>query len=296
MEIAQLFRALAGGVLMGLANLVPGVSGGTMLLAVGVYAECIEAVAKFTTFRFDRSSILLLSAVAGAGALVILMLAGTVRDLVIDYRWAMYSLFLGATLGGIPVLWRLIGKPDTRVWIGTIAGLAAMSVTAVLPMSESQAGSPSTPLLAVAGFGAFAAMMLPGLSGGYLLVLSGQYVTILGAVDDVKTGLLSAGSPDWASLLGTFGVLVPFAIGALAALVGVSNLIRHLLHAQRSATLGVLLGLLAGAVLGLWPFGVDSDGLALPEPAVAAGALALVLGGFSVTVCMGRLGARRAGS
>lgn len=281
---------------MGLANLVPGVSGGTMLLAVGVYAECIEAVAKFTTFRFDRYSILLLSAVAGAGALVILVLAGSVRDLVIDYRWAMYSLFLGATLGGIPVLWRLIGKPDTRVWIGAIAGLAAMSMTAVLPMPESQAGSPSALLLAFAGFAAFAAMMLPGLSGGYLLVLSGQYVTILGAVDDVKTGLLSAGSPDWASLIGTFEVLAPFAIGALVALVGVSNLIRHLLCMQRSATLGVLLGLLAGAVLGLWPFGVDSDGLALPGLTMAAGALALVIGGYAVTVCMGRLGTRRADS
>lgn len=296
MELAQLFRALTGGVLMGLANLVPGVSGGTMLLAAGVYADCIEAVAKFTTFRFDRDSIFLLSAVAGAAASVILLLAGTVRDLVIDYRWAMYSLFLGATLGGIPVIWRLIGKPDTRVWIGAIAGLAAMSMTAVLPTSASPAGSPSAPLLALAGFGAFAAMMLPGLSGGYLLVLSGQYVTILGAVDGVKTGLLSAGSPDWASLIGTFGVLVPFAIGALAALVGVSNLIRYLLRVQRSATLGVLLGLLAGAVFGLWPFGVDSGGLVLPTPAMAAGALALVIGGFAITLCMGRLGIRHADS
>lgn len=296
MELTQLFRALAGGVLMGLANLVPGVSGGTMLLAVGVYAECIEAVAKFTTFRFDRDSILLVSAVAGAGASVILLLAGTVRDLVIDHRWAMYSLFLGATLGGIPVLWRLIGKPDTRVWVGAIAGLTAMSITLLLPMSESQAGSPSAPLLAFAGFGAFAAMMLPGLSGGYLLVLSGQYVTILGAVDGVKTGLLSAGSPDWESLVGTFRVLVPFAVGALAALVGVSNLIRHLLRVQRSATLGVLLGLLAGAVFGLWPFGGDSNGLALPGPAMAVGALALVIAGFATTAYMGRLGTRPADS
>lgn len=296
MEFTQLFRAVVGGVLMGLANLVPGVSGGTMLLAVGIYAECIDAVAKFTTFRFDRDSLFLLSTVAGAAALIILLLAGTVRDLVIDYRWAMYSLFLGATLGGIPVLWRLIGKPDTRVWIGSLAGIAAMGITAALPMSEWQAGSPSVPLLVFAGFGAFAAMMLPGLSGGYLLVVSGQYVPILGAVDGVKTGLLSAGSPDWASLLETARVLVPFAIGALAALVGVSNLIRHLLRVQRSATLGVLLGLLAGAVFGLWPFGADTDGLVFPRPAMAAGALALVAGGFAVTECMGRLGARRADS
>lgn len=78
----------------------------------------------------------------------------------------MYSLFLGSTLGGIPVLWRLIGKPDLRVWTGAIAGLAAIVMTSVLPMAESHASEPSAPLLTVAGFGAFAAMMLPGLSGG----------------------------------------------------------------------------------------------------------------------------------
>lgn len=86
MELAQLSRALVGGVLMGLANLVPGVSGGTMLLAVGIYAEYINGVAKFTTLRFDRNSILLLSAVAGSAALVILLFAGTVKTLVIDHR------------------------------------------------------------------------------------------------------------------------------------------------------------------------------------------------------------------
>lgn len=296
MEFTQLFRGLLGGVLMGLANLVPGVSGGTMLLAVGVYARCIDAVAKLTTLRFDRESIFLLLTVATAAALVILFLAGTVRALVIDYRWAMYSLFLGSTLGGIPVLWRLIGKPDLRVWLGALGGLAAMVITTLLPVSESQASGPSAPLLVFAGFGAFAAMMLPGLSGGYLLVLSGQYVTILGGIDSVKTALLAADAPDWAGLIGPFRILLPFAIGSLAALVGVSNLIRHLLRAQRSATLGVLLGLLAGAVLGLWPFVSDSGVPAVPEPAFAAGALALVIGGFAMTACVGRLGDRSDGS
>ncbi|MCY4535812.1 MAG: DUF368 domain-containing protein, partial [Bryobacterales bacterium] len=94
---------------MGLANLVPGVSGGTMLLATGIYPQCIEAIAKLTTLRPDRSAMALISAVAVAAGAVVLLVAGTMRDLVLMHRWMTYSVFLGATLGGVPILWKLIG-------------------------------------------------------------------------------------------------------------------------------------------------------------------------------------------
>ena len=133
-------------------------------------------------------------------------------------------------------------------------------------------------------------MMLPGLSGGYLLVLSGQYVAILGAVDGFKEALLSGGVPDWQGLVAVSRVLAPFAVGALAALIGVSNLIGYLLRRQRSATLGVLLGLLAGAVLGLWPFEASRAGPAFPEPALGLAAMGFAVLGFAVTTLVGRLG------
>ena len=93
-------RAVAGGVLMGLANLVPGISGGTMLLAVGIYPRFIEAVADTTRLRLRLQPLLLLSVVAAAGGLAILLLAGFLRDLVVHQRWIMYSAFIGLTLGG----------------------------------------------------------------------------------------------------------------------------------------------------------------------------------------------------
>ncbi|MDH3583903.1 MAG: DUF368 domain-containing protein, partial [Phycisphaerae bacterium] len=96
-----IIRAAAGGSLMGAANLVPGISGGTMLLASGVYPAFIQAVAEVSTFRFRRRSLVLLGTVALAAAVVIILLAGTLRDLVIDHRWVMYSLFIGLTLGGV---------------------------------------------------------------------------------------------------------------------------------------------------------------------------------------------------
>ena len=275
---------------MGLANLVPGVSGGTMLLAAGVYPQCVDALARVTTLRPDRQSVALLLTVAGSAALVILLLAGIVKSLVVEHRWAMYSLFLGSTLGGIPVLWRLIGKPDLRTWTGTGAGLATMVATSITPATVAPAGENPAVILFLAGFGAFAAMMLPGLSGAYLLVLSGQYVTILGAIEDARNSLLGAQGMQWATLTDPLAILAPFALGCLAALVGVSSLIRWLLIRQRAVTLGFLLGLLAGAVLGLWPFEADAGGTPLPGLVEAGASIGLVTGGFLLTRAIGRSG------
>ena len=82
-------RSGIGGILMGLSNLVPGISGGTMLLAAGVYPEFIEGIAEIVTLKFRRRSLVLLSVVIGTAMLAILLLAGTVKNLVVDYRWAM---------------------------------------------------------------------------------------------------------------------------------------------------------------------------------------------------------------
>ena len=78
---------------MGLANLVPGISGGTMLLITGVYPGFIGAIAEITTLRWRWSSVVLLGTIGGAAVLAILLLAGPTKTLVITHRWVMYSLF-----------------------------------------------------------------------------------------------------------------------------------------------------------------------------------------------------------
>lgn len=88
---------------MGLANLVPGISGGTMLLAAGIYPKFINAIADITRFRFRLQSILVLGTVVAAAGLAILLFAGLLKDLVIDQRWIMYSLFIGLTLSLIHI-------------------------------------------------------------------------------------------------------------------------------------------------------------------------------------------------
>ncbi len=273
---------------MGLANLVPGVSGGTMLLATGIYPQCIEAIAKLTTLRPDRSAMALISAVAVAAGAVVLLVAGTMRDLVLMHRWMTYSVFLGATLGGVPILWKLIGNPSAKTWLGAAAGLAGMAATLFAAPAPASSGASSPVVLFLAGLAAFAAMLLPGLSGSYLLVLSGQYVPILDAVDRLKVALSAGADLQWQALASPAEVLAPFAAGTLAALVGLSSLLHMLLERQRGLMLGLLLGLLVGAVLGLWPFQTDTSAFVLPTPVQALGAAALAVLGGALTFTISR--------
>jgi putative membrane protein len=304
--------------LMGLANLVPGISGGTMLLAAGVYPAFIQAIAELTTFRFRPRSLVLLGAVGFSAFVAILLLAGATRSLVIHQRWIMFSLFIGLTLGGVPLVWRLARPATTSTWIGAAAGFGLMVVMALAPGGDgSHEGS--LPLLVLAGAAGAGAMILPGVSGGYLLLLLGQYLPILGAIDKLKGAIASLrdGALDTGLLFEALGVVVPVGIGVVAGVVGISNLLKWLLDNHRHATLGALLGLLLGAVVGLWPFregappevGTVFKGTALTEEAIAeldpedwplvpfdpsagqlGGALGLILLGLGATLGIDRIG------
>lgn len=267
-------RGGIGGVLMGLANLVPGISGGTMLLAAGVYPRFIEAIGEVTTLKFKRASLVVLGSIVCAALASIFILAGTIKTLVIDHRWIMYSVFIGLTLGGVPIVWRLITQPaadelpqhDTHstattglnaAWIGTAIGFVGMALLAIA-QSTGAAGDTerdSFMFLLLAGIAAASAMILPGVSGSYLLLVLGVYLPILAGINTFKSALPIAGDFDLAVLMNLgLSVILPVGLGVLIGVVGVSNLLRWLLKHHEKATLGVLLGLLVGAVIGLWPF------------------------------------------
>ena len=314
-------RGLVGGILMGLANLVPGISGGTMLVAAGVYQRFIDAIAELTRFKFRAQSLVLLISVIVAAAGAIIALAGPVKDLVVHHRWIMYAIFIGLTLGGVPVVWKMIGRPTRGVWMGAMAGFAGMAVLAVFQARGAGAqGSTEAGwlLLLIAGILGAAAMVLPGVSGGYLLLVMGVYVTILGGIEAVKDALTLR---DFGAMAGpALHIVLPVGLGVVIGIVGVSNLLRWLLRRYVKPTLGVLLGLLVGAVAGLWPF---QQGVApqagdwykarqltaetlkdvpaedwptrffQPEPWQILAAIGLIVAGFAVTALIARFGTEK---
>ena len=258
-------RGLVGGLLMGLANLVPGISGGTMLLAAGIYPRFIESVAKATALRLDRGVLFTLGSVGVSAAAAIVLFAGPVKDLVVGYRWIMYALFIGLTLGGVPIVRALLreaGDPSSRpARIGMVVGFLAMAALAWVQMRGGGGGtSEGMVIFFLGGLGGASAMILPGISGGYLLLVLGAYVPILAGIDAFRAAL-SAGDVGALVSVGT-SVILPVGLGVLVGIAGVAHALRWCLERHSLVTLGALLGLLVGAVVGLWPF----QEAALPAP------------------------------
>lgn len=309
-------RAALGGALMGIANLVPGISGGTMLVATGVYTRFIDAVSDATRLRFRRDSILILGAIVGAAVVAIGGLAGVISLGLAEFRWGMYSLFIGLTLGGIPILWRMVKPVLPKVIAGAVAGVAVMVALVVLQSREVEGGDSSGGWLSLglAGMAGASAMILPGVSGAFLLLILGQYENIVGAVKDfVKAG--TAGDID--AMLAGAGTLIPVGIGVVLGVAVVGNVLRFLLHRCEKPTLGFLLGLLIAAPAGLYPFkegvppqvGETFEGEIVteetledidpkdwheraftPTPVHIAGSLGLIGVGIVLTLAVGRLG------
>lgn len=314
---ATWLRLALGGVLMGLANLVPGISGGTMLVAAGVYRRFIEAISDLSRLRLRIGPLLTVAVVAGAAILSIAIFASLVSEALLRMRWAMYAAFIGLTLGGAPVIWRLLRPASVGAWIGAAAGAAGMIAITWLQSGEvsgDRAGGAG--MLMLGGAAGAAAMILPGVSGAYLLLLLGQYRPILEAI---RSGASAAASGDWNAAVDAGFTLAPVAIGVAIGLVAVSNLLRWLLRRYEKATLGVLLGLLIGAPAGLYPFkegvapqvgevfrGEVLDEAAVaklldkpkdwpersfaPSPAQVGGAIGLAALGFAGTLGVARLG------
>lgn len=320
-------RSVIGGILMGLANLVPGISGGTMLVASGVYTRFIDAIAEVTGARFRPHSLVTLACVIGGALSAIILLAGMVKGLVVDHRWIMYSIFIGLTLGGVPVVWKMVGKATPGVFGGAVAGFIGMAAIAWMQFQgtgESASQDAGFLLMFIAGVAGASAMILPGVSGGYLLLVLGVYVPILAGIDTFKN---AARAQDFSAMQDPLlQIVVPVGLGVVIGVVVVSHALRYLLHHYEKATLGVLIGLLFGAVVGLYPFQVGVapqegatfkgdtvtivDGvltmettgkvigledypteLFTPTAPQVGGAIGLIIGGFAITALIARFSA-----
>lgn len=247
-------RSVVGGVFMGLASVVPGVSGGTMLLAAGAYPFFMEGLYDVTALRVRRRSVLVVAIVLLSALLSVLALGPYMRLLATQYRWASYSLFAGLAIGGIPVVLGMAKPISRRSVFAFVAGLAfALGMTSlrnymVVPIDQKVGFL----WYLVGGILAGGSMVLPGISGAYLLVLLGVFMPIMDALDTLRAGFYHG---DFGAAFGqTSSVLVPAAIGVAIGVFLLSRLFHRLLHSDRKTTLGVLVGLLVGALFELWPF------------------------------------------
>ena len=243
-------RLAITGVFMGLANLVPGVSGGTMVLALGLYEEFIGAFSDLTRLRITRRAITVVAMLFGISAVTIFTLAGVIQSLMENALPAMLALFIGMTLGGVPFLWREM-KPLTKTGVAfAIVAFIVMGLIAFV-FKPGGAGAGWTAFF-VGGIVGSSAMILPGISGSYMLLIMGLYLPIIAGINSFKEALKLRDMGQFFDV--GFGVILPVGLGLVVGLVVLTNLLKYLMRAHHRATIGFLMGLLLGSVLGLYPF------------------------------------------
>lgn len=228
---------------MGLANLVPGISGGTMILAIGLYDRFIAAVADVSRLRIRRASVTFLGAIAIGLAAAVLVGSGVAVRLVSEHRWAMYALFVGMTLGGAPELLKQARPFSPGAWVSMGCGFGAMAWFAF--QSGETVLEPTLPILVAVGAAGAASMILPGISGSYVLLILGMYDTVIGSlsINEVR-----------AEPMESLQIIGPVVVGAVLGIALLSNVLKSLLWKYPRPAHGALLGLLLGSVLGLYPF------------------------------------------
>lgn len=236
-------RSFVGGVLMGLANLVPGVSGGTMILAIGLYDRFISAIAELTTLRWSRGLFLFLGALGAGLVVAILGGAGIAVRLVTQHTWIMYALFVGMALGGVPAL---LGRSRPLLGANGVATLVGVGLMAWLAFRVGDAPLPQgLTTFALVGALAASSMILPGISGSYILLVFGMYDVVIGSLSS------SALKSD---PLESLAIIAPVGVGAALGVALLSNVLKACLTRFSGPSHALLLGLLIGSVLGLWPF------------------------------------------
>jgi len=254
------------GACMGAADTVPGVSGGTIAVILGVYERLIAAltsidplaVRHFTSLhtpearaalaedllRMDAPFLLVL----GAGVLSAAATLATVMHVAVDrYPAPTYAFFFGLIAASAVVLYRYAGATTPRR--GVVAAIGFVLAFLVTDPSLRAALGATTPLvLFVAGAIAISAMVLPGVSGSFLLLVMGLYTTVTGIPKALAGGVVDAIRGDVGPFL---DALVPFAAfmgGALVGVFTVAYAVRAALRRYREATLVFLVSLMVGAL------------------------------------------------
>lgn len=284
-------RILVGGALMGIANIIPGVSGGTMILAMGLYTRFVDSVARLTRLRLAPGPIVFLGLLGGAALAAIFAMVGPINYGLTHHQHIMFALFIGLTLGGVPLIWKQMKPVGVTGYAGMAAGFIGM-ILVTFALSELDLPANFVFLFAGGVIGA-AAMVLPGISGSYLLLALGLYFPVTNGLDSFKEALQAGDlAAAWDPAL---GVLLPVGLGVLAGVVGLSNLLKVALGRFHQSTMGSLLGLLLGSVFFLYPFKEPGhkDPFAAAAPMTPANitlVAACILAGFAATWYISRLG------
>lgn len=244
-------RLIVIGVILGVANVIPGVSGGTLAVVFNIYDRLINVIT-LNVKKILSEWKFILPLVVGMG-LGIILFSKAITFLFENYPVQTNWFFIGIILGSIPMIAKRLmaaskaSSSDARkIPVSAIVcGVLALAVMAIMTYANvAESGAPIqtelTPLLAVKLFIGLAcatiAMIIPGISGSFLMLVVGVYSTIIAAISDFNIPLL-----------------IPAVIGGVIGLLGGAKLVRFLMEKVPAQTYGAIMGLVLGSILVIFP-------------------------------------------
>ena len=239
------------GFLMGLANLVPGVSGGTMILITGMYPRFIKSIRDISRGNFNYQSLTTLGTIGLVAVITIVLTAPFLEFALSNYSWILYSLFIGLTVGGIQPISRQITNSTKEAYIGGISGFILIIGIVILSPNKDEVYLISLPFLVFSGILCGAAMIVPGISGNSLLIAIGSYESVVSIVSKFKIAMEKL---DINLLRESIKPIILFGLGVLFGIATISVLINWLIKNKPNETFSTLLGMLIGTIFALWPF------------------------------------------
>ena len=242
------------GACMGAADVIPGVSGGTIAFITGIYDEFVGSIArvdseavkllfkgKIKDFWKHINGWFLLSVLAGIGVSV-LSLAGIMQSLLSNHPVQTWAFFFGLIVASSLFILRGISG-----WKALDAGLLALGV--VLGVTVCTLSPTQTPealwFIFLSGAIAICAMILPGISGSFILLILGKYQFIMGAISGLVSG---------ENFVQNLAVMATFMVGAVVGILGFSKFLHWLLARWNKETLIVLAGFIIGSLVKVWPW------------------------------------------
>ena len=258
------------GACMGAADVIPGVSGGTIAFIMGIYDEFVGSLAsingealklllkgRFSAFWKHINGSFLLSLVAGIGISVI-ALAGLMQMLLSDFPIQTWAFFFGLIVASSLFIIRGIAGWKLRDGIMLVFGILLGAVICTLSPTQTPDG---LWFIFLSGALAICAMILPGISGSFILLILGKYQYIMGCISGLVSGV------DFTRNLLTLGV---FGLGAIIGILSFTRFLHWLLARWKKETMIVLAGFIIGSLVKIWPW-TNTEAIVLSQfPELAA--------------------------
>lgn len=258
------------GFLIGVANIIPGVSGGTLAITLGIYEKLIGAISHF--FKNLKENIKFIIPIGIGAVLSILLLSRVISFCLDKYTLATILFFIGLILGGIPLLNKKIkghykNVSNIIIFLLSFGFVIALSVLkGENVVSFANMNIINYIMLFLVGVVAAATMIIPGVSGSFVLMLLGYYKPIVDTIGD-----LTKFNNIWQNIM----ILVPFGIGVLVGIVAISKLLEFLFKKYEVKTYFGVMGFIMASIITIF---TGAEGLVFSVPQLLIGLMLLGIG------------------